>query len=235
MLTAELGFDTAEERRVAQDGIEVGRDGRHGDRVALVGDGAVQVGQRAGVIERLGLGQNVGQHLQGALGFGDKMGELRLRLGLEVGIVGALVQEALGATFVLRRRQVQEGQEIAAFMVGAVGAEGGVALLIDQPRGGIGKAGTGILVGRHAFGFEEQRPAGTEALQDIIEPRTYRYELGLGGAVEVGAAIAQRALERAILVEHDAGTDQAGPGHVVVEADSLAAVFGQVQHDSAPL
>ncbi len=83
----------------------------------------------------------------------------------------ALVEEALGPTFVLGRRQIEEGEEVPALVVGAVGAEGGVALLIDQPRGRIGEARPGILVGRHALGLEEQRPARAEALQDVVQPR----------------------------------------------------------------
>ena len=92
-------------------------------------------------------------------------------------------------------------------MVGAVGTEGGVTLLVDQPRRRIGKAGAGIAVGRDALGLEEQGPAAAEALEDVIEPRTDRDEFGLGGAVEVRAAVAQGALERAVLVEDDAGSD----------------------------
>ena len=188
----------------------------------LCGDGAVQVGERAGIVERLRLGQDAGQHLQGTLGLGHEPFELGMRLASMDRVVAALVEEALGAAFVLGRRQVEEGQEVPAFMVGAVGAEGGVTLLVDQPRRRIGKAGAGILVGRDALGLEEQGPAGAEALQDVVEPRADRDELGLGGAVEVGAAVAQRALERAVLVEDDAGSDQAGPRQVVVEADGLA-------------
>ena len=133
------------------------------------------------------------------------------------GAVGAaLVEEALGATFMLGRRQVEEGQEIAAFMVGAVGTEGGVALLVDQPRRRIGKAGAGIAgwPGRARPRRTSAQPLA-EALEDVIEPRADRDEFGLGGAVEVGAAVAHGALERAVLVEDDAGSDQAGPRQVV--------------------
>ena len=106
-----------------------------------------------------------------AVGLGHEPLELGVRLGLDGRLVRALVEEALGAALVLGRRQVEEGQEVPALVVGAVGAEGGVALLIDQPRGRIGKARAGILVGRDALGLEEQRPARAEALQDVVEPR----------------------------------------------------------------
>jgi hypothetical protein len=51
VLAAELGFDAAEERRVAQQRIEMRRHDGYGDGVALIGDGAVQVGQRFRVTE----------------------------------------------------------------------------------------------------------------------------------------------------------------------------------------
>ncbi len=53
MLIAELRLDATQERAVAEDGVDVRRDGGHGDGVALVGDGAVQVGQGLGIIERI--------------------------------------------------------------------------------------------------------------------------------------------------------------------------------------
>ena len=235
MLVAELGLDAAQEGRIADDGIEMGRDVRHRDGVVLVADDPVQVGQRLGVAEDLGLGQDGAEHLEGAVGLGDEPLQLRVRLDLDGGRLGALVEQALGPSLVLGRRQIEERQVVPALVMGAVGAEGGVALLVDQPRRGVGEARTGILAGGHALGLEEQRPSRAEALQDVVEPRRDGDELGVRGAVEVRAAVAQRALERAVLVEHDAGPDQAGPRQVVGEARRLLPVLGEVQHVSAPL
>ncbi len=88
MLVAELGLDAAQERRVAQHGVDVRRDIRHGDRLALAGDGAVQEGQCLGIAEGLGLGQDGGQQLQGAVGLGDEPFELGVRLDLDGRLVG---------------------------------------------------------------------------------------------------------------------------------------------------
>src|SRR6185295_10044536 len=98
------------------------------------------------------------------------------------------------------------------------------ALLIDQPRRRVGEAGTGILVGGNALGLEEQRPSRAEALEDVVEPRRDGDQLGIGSAVEVRAAVAQRPLERPVLVEDDAGPDQAGPWQVVGENSRLLPV-----------
>src|SRR6185436_1520102 len=149
--------------------------------------------------------------------------------------LGALVDQPLSASLAVGGWQVQEGEVIAALVVGAVGAEGGVAFLVDEPRRGVGEAGAGILVGRDALRLEEQRPAVAEALEHVVEPRGDGDELGLCRAVQVGTTVSERALERAVLVENDAGSDQTGPGQVVAQADSLLAVFGEVQHRRAPL
>src|SRR5262249_44675562 len=120
-------------------------------------------------------------------------------------------------------------------MVGAVGAEGGVALLVDKPGRGIGKARPWILIGRYALGLEEQGPARAEALQDVVEPRRDGDELSLRGAVEVGAPVTQRALEGAVLIEEDAGPNETRPRQIVRQASRLLPVLGEVQHRSAPL
>src|SRR5690242_11879405 len=120
-------------------------------------------------------------------------------------------------------------------MVGTIGAEGSVALLINQPRRRVRKAGSGILVGWDPLRLEEQGPSRAEALEHIVEPGGDRDELGLSCAIKVGTTVAQRALERAILVEHDTGSDQARPRQVIAERRGLLSVFGQAQHASAPL
>ena len=235
MLIAELGLDAAQEGRIADDGIEMGGDVRHGDRVALVADDTVQVGQRLGVAQDFGLRQDGAEHLEGTVGLGDEPLQLRVRLDLVGARLGALVEQALRPPLMLGRRQVEDRQVVAALVMGAVGAEGRVALLVDQPRGSVGEARAGILVGGHALGLEEQRPSRAEALQDVVEPGRDGDQLGIGGAVEVRAAVAQGPLERPVLVEHDAGADQAGPRQVVGDNSRLLPVLGKVQHVSAPL
>ena len=232
---AELGLDAAEERRVAQDRIEMAGDLGHDHRMALGADRAVQVGQRLGIAERLGLRQDGGQHLERSVGLGLEPRELRKDVGFHRLRIGALVQHALGAALALRRREIEQGEAVAALMMRAIGAEGVIALLVDQPRRGIGEACARIVVGRNPLGLEEQRPTFAEAPQDVVEPGRHRHQLGLRGAVEVGAAVAQRALEGAVLVEHDPRRNQARPRQVVGQRGAVLAVLSEAQHDSAPL
>src|SRR5690348_12416121 len=117
----------------------------------------------------------------------------------------------------------------------AFGFEGGAALLIDQPRREISKTSGRIAMRGNALGLEEQGPALAETLQSIVEARRHGDQLRLGGAVEVGTAVAQGALKTAVLVEHDAGRDQARPGEIVRQVSVAAAILGEVQHDRAPL
>jgi len=77
----------------------------------------------------------------------------------------------------------------------AVSTEGGMTLLVDEPGRSVLKSRPGILVGRNPFGLEEKRPSRAEPLQDVVEPRRDRDELGLCGAVEIGSAIADRPLK----------------------------------------
>ena len=69
----------------------------------------------------------------------------------------------------------------------------------------------------------------------LLSARADGDQLGLGGAVEVGAAIAQRALERAILVEDDAGSPPGTPRADSRQGRSSCGGIRQVQHVSAPL
>jgi len=155
VLVAELGLDAAEQRTVAQNRVEMYGDGRHRHRVPLAGDGAVQVSQRASIIERLGLRQNRLQHLQRTSGLGDEPFELGLWLDLDGRLVAALVEHALGLALALGRRQVEEREVVPALMVRTLGTEGRIALLVDEPGRAVSEARAWILVGWHALSFEE--------------------------------------------------------------------------------
>ena len=195
----------------------------------------MQVGQRLGIIERAHFGQDGGQQLQCPIGLGDEGRQLGMHIGDDRLRLGALVEEAFGAARGVGRRQIEKGEKVAALVVCAFGLEGGAALLVDQPRRGIGEAARRIAVGSDALGFEEQGPAVAEAFQRIVESRRDSDQLGLGGAVEVGAPVAQCALEASVLVQDDAGRHQARPWQVVGQVLVAAAVLGEAQHDSAPL
>ena len=73
-------------------------------------------------------------------------------------------------------------------------------------------------MGGLALGFDEDRPAGSETAQRVVEARGDRDQLGGRRGIEVRTAKSGRALERAVLVEDDAFTHQRRPGQEVGEA-----------------
>src|SRR5436309_2884134 len=97
----------------------------------------------------------------------------------------------------------------------AFGLEPRATLLINQPRSSVRKVAVGIVERFAPLSLEEQRPAGTEPLQDIVDARTRGDQLGLGRALEIGSAKRQRALKAAILVEDDTVGDQRRPRQMV--------------------
>ena len=118
--------------------------------------------------------------------------------------------------------------------MGAFGLEHGAALAVDQERDRVWEAAFGIPGRFVAKRFDEQCPAGAQALQRVIGSGTYRDELGIGRAVEIGAAEPARALQRAVLVEHDPGCDEPRPRQVVGEQHPPGSVFAEVEHAVSP-
>ena len=76
---------------------------------------------------------------------------------------------------------------------------------------GSGNAALGIAVRRLALRLDEDRPAGAEAAQRVVEPRGDRDQFGRRRGIEIRSAKPRRALERAVLVEDDALSDQRRP------------------------
>ena len=109
-----------------------------------------------------------------------------------------------------------------------------LALHIDERRDGIGERARRIILRGIALRLDEDRPAGAETPQRVVEPRRRADEFGLRGAVEIGPAETRGALEGAVLVQDDARRDQGGPGQKVGEALRLLAIFGEVQHQTSP-
>jgi type IV secretion system protein VirB2 len=53
---------------------------------------------------------------------------------------------------------------------------------------------------------------------------------GFRRLIQIGTAKPRRALERAVLIEHDAFGDERDPGQIVRQTLGIAAIFGEVQH-----
>src|SRR3546814_3901630 len=82
--------------------------------------------------------------------------------------------------------------------------ETGAALLVDQPRRGVGKTACRIAKRFAAFGLDMECPARAEAFQNIIGARRDRDKLGLGGGFEIGSAEREHPAEAAVLVQDNA-------------------------------
>ncbi|MNV38271.1 hypothetical protein D3C71_1298170 [compost metagenome] len=228
MTTTQHRRQPARQRLVGQQRIQVHRHLRHRDRMPARGHAVVQVGQGLCIVEPADLRHHAVQQVQETLRLGHKGMEPLAPVhafGLAV-----LVEQLRRACTALLGRQVDQGEVVAALEVARVLLEGCAAFLVDQPGQRLGKQGQGIVGRLAALGFHEQRPARAQAAQRIVEPRRCGDQLALRRAVQVRTAKARRALERAVLVEHDTGCNQSGPGQPVGQQRGTLAVFGEVQH-----
>ena len=192
----------------------------------------MQVGQGLAVIEPVGLGHEAFDQREHPVGAVDEAVERRAPVGAVVS--AALIEPGFGAGGVVGRRQPEQRQEIAALEMRAFLLELRATLGVDQPGGGVGKIAERIAVGGLALRLDEDRPAGAEATQRVVEPRGDRDQLGGRRGIEIGTAESRRALERAVLVEDDAFAHERRPGQEVGEALRAAAIFGEVHHGSRP-
>jgi hypothetical protein len=69
---ADCGRQTADEGLIAQDRIEIGRNIRHANAMALGRDASVEIGQGFFVVERTNLGQNRSEEVDRPIGLLDK-------------------------------------------------------------------------------------------------------------------------------------------------------------------
>ncbi len=108
--------------------------------------------------------------------------------GIDAALRAALVEPAFDPRGVLGWREPDEGQEVSALEVGASFLESILPLEVDQRRGRVGKGRVRIGLGSDPLRLDEDRPAGTQSAQRIVEPSSDADQFGRGGAVEIGAA-----------------------------------------------
>ena len=229
MPVAQHRLEPSDQRRVRQQAVEIHRRLGHRDRMPPCGDHAVQVSQRLGRVERVHLGHEGGEEIGGARGLGDEIGQRAPPVATLAGI-GPVDERSASGVGAIGGRQPGQGQMVAALEMGTFGFEARAALLFDQPGCRIGEATVRITQRLAAFGLEVQRPAGAEALEDIVGARAGRDQFGLGRAFKIGAPKGQHAQEAAVLVEDDPIGNQRRPWQMVGEAVGTMAVFCQAQH-----
>ena len=175
----------------------------------------MQVGQRLAVIEpAAGRHEAVEkrQHAVGAVGKGPQ--DL---MRVDARTFAAFVQPCLGARGFLRGRKKQEGQEVARHKMRARFLEIGLSLSVDQTGCRIGKATVRIGAGLVALRLDEDAPAQSKSTEGVVDAAGDGDQLGRDGGIEIGTSKPGSALERAVLVEHDAGSNESDPGQIVGE------------------
>src|SRR5690606_24200891 len=111
--------------------------------------------------------------------------------------------------------QPEEGEEIARHEMRPGFLETRLALGIDQSRGRIWKATVRIGRGLRALCLDEDRPAGAKTPHGVVDATGNRNQFGGDSRIQIRPAKLRRPLETAILVEHNAGTDQGCPWQIV--------------------
>ena len=192
----------------------------------------MQVGQRLAVIEPATLrheGFDKAQELVGAI---DETGDDFMWVSAL--LVAALVEPAFRAGGVLGRGQIGEGQEVARLEMRAGFLEIGLALGIDQGRSRIGKNAIGVRPRGMALRFDEDRPAGPETAEGVVQSPRNGDQLSRHRRIQIGPTKPRGALETAVLVEDDTFAHQSRPGQEIGKATIAVAVFGEVHHRPAP-
>ena len=189
----------------------------------------MKVGQRLAVIQEPRLRHQVSHHVACADCPGLKRGEV---FGPESGwgVCRIVDEELLDPCRPVSGWHPGEGEVAVRLEMPSRFFERCAAFLVDQPGRGVAPGAFRIGDGRPAVGFDMQRPAGAEPAEEIVHACGDGDQFLRGRTFKVRAAIRNRALEAAILVEDDAGRDQAGPFEMVGERSRAGAIFTKVQH-----
>ena len=231
MRAAELGFEAAGQLLIHQDGVEMHRGFGNAHALTPGRDAGMQVSQRFRVIEPFGLRHEALDQRQNPVGAVNEACQRRAPIGAVAG--AALVEPGLGTGGVLGRRQPDQRQKIPALEMRTFFLELRAALRIDQTRGCIGEFAFGVAIGRQALGLDEDRPAGAETAQRVVQATGDGDQFRRRRGVQVRPAKPRGALEGAVLVEDDAFLDQSRPRQEVSQALAVVAVFGEVHHGAA--
>ena len=229
MSVAEPRLEPAGQRFVGQERVEMHRRLGHTHAMTPGRDRRVKIGQRLGIGEPRGLRDKSLDKLQHAVGAVDEAVEELMRIDRSLA-GSSLVEPAFGTRGLFAWRQPEKGQVVRALEMRSLFLELRSALGVDEVRDRIGKPALRIALCRNAACLDEDRPAGAEPTQRVVEPRGGADEFGRGCAIEIGSAEPRRALEAAVLVEDDARRDERRPRQEIGKHLGLLAIFGEVQH-----
>ncbi len=163
MRAAEPRLEAAGQILVDQDGVEMHRRLGHAHALAAGRDAGMQIGERLGIIEPLGLGHEAFDQRQHPIGAIDEAGQRGAPIGAILRAV--LIEPGLGARGVIGRRQPEQRQEIAALEMRALFLELRATLGVHKTGGGIRKLVPRIVAGGLALRLDEDRPARSQPTQ----------------------------------------------------------------------
>ena len=229
MAVAELRLQTARQGPVGQQSVEVHGHLRHAHALASSGNAGMEIGQGLPVVEPVALGHEAVEELQhpfGAIGEpGQNLTAIRSR-----GAAAAFIEKALGTGRFPGRRQIQKGQVIGRLVMRPLLLERGLALGVDQRRRRVRKPSRRVDTGRQPLGLDEEGPTRSKTTEDVVQPSSDADEFRRHCRVEIGAAETRGPLERAVLVQDDAGSDERCPRQKIGKAGGRVPVFGEIHH-----
>src|SRR3546814_7570412 len=109
-----------------------------------------------------------------------------------------------------------------------------LALSVEQRGCGFRKLAVGIGRGFAALRLDENAPARSETADGVVDAACERNQLGRDGGIQIGTAKLRGALERAVLVQDDAGADKCGPRQEIRETAAGAADRKGTRPNSRP-
>ena len=224
MRVAQARLQAARERLIGQQRIEMHRRLRHADTLLTGRDRGMEIGERGWVIEPGGFGNEALDELEDAVGAIEEAAQQFMRI--DARLCTAFIEPGFDARGVFRRRQPNECEVIATLEMDTGLLEGILPFQVDQRRDGIRKRAVRIELRRKSGRLDEDRPAGAETAQNIVESGGRADELGRRCAVEVRPPESRGPLKRAVLVENNAGRDQSRPRQIVGKAGGTVAIFG---------
>ena len=220
------------ERLVGKESVQIRLHLRHAYRMAVGGDRAVEVGERLLVGELAHLDEHRRHDVED---LPNGLAEDREVAAVVVAVLGdrrqprtlpapaAPREQTRGAVLRERRQLPGERQVVAGLEVRAT-TEVVAALVVDDPGRGVRPRRRRVVVRLEPLRLDEDRPPARQALECVIEAEDRGRELGAAGRHQIGPSERDRLLEDFVLLQHDAGRDEAVPGQPVGEPVGRLAV-----------
>ena len=186
----------------------------------------MKIRQRFLGVQRMALRHDFGKELVDALHFGLELAQVHFHaVMLRIRDLFLVNEELAELVVFVFRRQVQKREIVDALEIIAGIGETGHAFAVDERRADVGKATGRVDLAALAPCLGLDAPIPADATQAVVEPCDRDDELVLGRGIHVRAAIAERLLERSVMIEDDAIFDHDAPRNIILEAGRALSVF----------